>query len=93
MISYFLIDHTKYRSRTDISALILLAASESITRTRAMYDSYLSYEQLADYLTILTENRFLEYERRSQTYKTTEKGLRFLRAYNNPEENMVLKAP
>jgi len=55
-----------------------------------MYDSYLSYEQLRNYLTILAENRFLEYERRSQTYKTTEKGLRFLRAYNNPETSVVL---
>jgi predicted transcriptional regulator len=52
-----------------------------------MYDAFLSYELLRDYLTILTENRLLEYDSHSHTYKTTENGLKFLRAYNNPEEH------
>jgi predicted transcriptional regulator len=72
----------KYRSRTDIVATILEAANGGLTKTRIMYKAYLSYAQLKEYLSILVENGLLEYEDRDLKYKTTEKGLRFMRTYN-----------
>jgi predicted transcriptional regulator len=82
----------KKRSRTDIAAQILMAASESVTRTAAMYSAVVDYAQLKHYLMILIENGLLEYDRSSQTYKTTKKGLMFIRMYSKPAENW-LKIP
>jgi predicted transcriptional regulator len=72
----------KYRSRTDIVSQILEAAHGGATKTKIMYKAYLSYAQLKEYLSVLVENNLLEFEKGTQTYKTTSKGLRFLRTYS-----------
>ncbi|HEX7033392.1 MAG TPA: winged helix-turn-helix domain-containing protein [Nitrososphaera sp.] len=72
----------KYRSRTDIVATILEAARGGATKTRIMYSAYLSYAQLKEYLSILLENGLLDYEEGELKYKTTQKGLRFMKIYN-----------
>ncbi|HKQ21331.1 MAG: winged helix-turn-helix domain-containing protein [Thermoproteota archaeon] len=72
----------KYRSRTEIVAMILEAANGSATKTRIMYKAFLSYAQLREYLSVLIENNLLEYLEGSQNYKTTEKGLNFLKMHN-----------
>jgi predicted transcriptional regulator len=72
----------KYRSRTDITAQILEAANGGVTKTKIMYKAFLSYAQLKEYLTVLIENGLLEYIEGEQIYKTTEKGTRFLKIYN-----------
>ncbi len=73
----------KYRSRTDITAQILEITNGGATRTKIMYGAYLSYAQMKEYLARLIENDLIEYERKTQRYKTTEKGLRFLRLYQS----------
>lgn len=72
----------KYRSRTDITAQILEAANGGVTKTKIMYKAFLSYAQLKEYLAVLIENGLLEYIEGEQIYKTTEKGNRFLKIYN-----------
>jgi len=72
----------KYRSRTEIVAMILEAANGGATKTRIMYKAFLSYAQLREYLSVLIENNLLEYLEGLQTYKTTEKGLNFLKMHN-----------
>jgi predicted transcriptional regulator len=72
----------KYRSRTEIVAMILEAGNGGATKTRIMYKAFLSYAQLKEYLSVLIENNLLEYLEGSQTYKTTEKGLNFLKMHN-----------
>ena len=72
----------KYRSRTEIVAMILEAANGGATKTRIMYKAFLSYAQLREYLSVLIENNLLEYLEGSPTYKTTEKGLNFLKMHN-----------
>jgi predicted transcriptional regulator len=47
-----------------------------------MYAAFLSYAQLKEYLSVLIENNLLEYSNGTQTFKTTEKGLFFLKMYN-----------
>jgi predicted transcriptional regulator len=42
--------------------------------------------QLREYLSVLIENNLLEYLEGSQTYKTTEKGLNFLKMHNEIDE-------
>ncbi len=72
----------KYRSRTDITAQVLEAANGGITKTKIMYKAFLSYAQLKEYLSVLIENGLLEYIEGEQIYKTTDKGNRFLKIYN-----------
>ena len=72
----------KYRSRTDIVSQILEAANGGTTKTKIMYKAYLSYAQLKEYLSVLVENGLLEFEKGSQSYKTTSKGLLFLKTYS-----------
>jgi predicted transcriptional regulator len=78
----------KYRSRTDIVALILEAANGGVTKTRIMYKAFLSYAQLKEYLTVLLEKDVLEYEDETQLFRTTEKGLQLLQMYNQFDEMM-----
>jgi predicted transcriptional regulator len=73
----------KYRSRTDIVSQILDAANGGSTKTKIMYRAYLSYAQLKEYLSILIENGLLEYEDGQHKYKTTEKGIKFMRVYQH----------
>jgi len=69
----------QYRSRTEITGTILEAANGGTTKTKIMYRAFLSYEQLREYISVLVENGLLEYLEESQTFKTTEKGLRYLK--------------
>ena len=47
-----------------------------------MYFAFLSYDQLNEYLSILIENNLIEYLDGTHTFKTTEKGLNYLKMYN-----------
>ena len=51
-----------------------------------MYSAYLSYNQVKEYLMLLTENNLLSYDAYNQTYRITEKGLRFLDICNQMDD-------
>ncbi len=73
----------KYRDRIDIISQILkIANGGGITRTKIMYRGLLSYAQIKEYLMLLTEKELLRYDKETQTFRTTEKGLRFLDIYD-----------
>ena len=55
---------------------------EKQPRQKIMYKAYLSYHQLKEYLSVLIENNLLEYIEGTQTYRTTEKGLNYLKMNN-----------
>ena len=82
-IIYCLCTNVKYRSRTEIVSNILDAANGGgTTKTKLMYKAYISYNQLKEYLSLLIENNLLEYRDGTKTFKTTEKGLHFLKMHN-----------
>jgi predicted transcriptional regulator len=72
----------KYRTSTEIVAMMLDAANGGTTKTKIMYKAYLSYNQLKEYLSVLIENNLIEYIDRTQTFKTTDKGLSFLKMHD-----------
>ena len=74
------------RSRTEIVCNILDAANGGATKTKIMYKAFLSYAQLKEYLSVLIENNLLEYLDGIHKFKTTEKGLNFLKMHNAIEE-------
>ena len=66
--------------------MILEAANGGASKTKIMYRAFLSYAQLREYLSVLIENGLLEYMEGTQTYKTTAKGLNFLKMHNDIAE-------
>ena len=67
------------RSRTEIVSNILDAANGGATKTKIMYFAFLSYNLLNEYLSILIEDNLIKYNEGTQTYKTTEKELNYLK--------------
>jgi predicted transcriptional regulator len=80
----------KYRSRTDIIAMILQAATGGATKTRIMYGAYLSYAQVKEYLSFLVERDLIRYEEGSQLYKLSERGMKLLQAYEGISDMISL---
>jgi predicted transcriptional regulator len=82
----------KYRSRTEIVAMILDAANGGATKTKIMYNAFLSYNQLKEYLSVLIENNLIEYRSGTREFKTTENGLKFLKMHNEIGELLHITA-
>jgi predicted transcriptional regulator len=73
----------RYRSRTEIISQILETANGGgATKSKILYKVFLSHGQLKEYLVVLTESDLLRYEGDTHTFKTTEKGLSFIKACN-----------
>ncbi len=81
----------KYRSRVDIIATLLQAASPGATKTRLMYSAYLSYSQTKEYLDFLMTKGLLTPEDGTRLYRRTDNGLRFLEAYQQLSSLIVLQ--
>ena len=75
-----------YQSRIEIVAMILETANGGATKTKIMYNAYLSYNQVKEYISILIENNLLEYLEGARTFRTTEKGLNFLKMHREMAE-------
>jgi predicted transcriptional regulator len=71
----------KYRSRNEIVSMILDSVSSGATKTRIMYQAYLSYTQLKEYLSYLEEGEIIKYEEGIQLYRITEKGRKLMHLY------------
>ena len=69
----------KYRNRCEIISNILESAKTGITKTKIMYNAFLSYAQMINYLKYLQEHALLIFEEKTQLYRTTKKGLGFLK--------------
>jgi predicted transcriptional regulator len=73
----------RYRNRIDIIAQLLDAASSPTTKTKMMYKALLSYEQLKEYLVMLSENDLIAYNKTSGRFSTTNKGYEFIKRYED----------
>ena len=65
--------------------MILNSANGGATKTKIMYNAFLSYNQLKEYSTMLIENEFIEYFG-NKIFRTTEKGLNLLKIHNEMAE-------
>ena len=81
----------KYRDKNEIIAQILESANGNRIRlTKIMYDVYLSHAMTRDYLVLLIKKGLIEYLDGERTFKTTEKGMNFLRINNSLQELRLL---
>jgi predicted transcriptional regulator len=77
----------KYRDRSEIIAQILESANGNRIRlTKIMYDVYLSHAMTREYLVLLIKRGLIEYLDGERTFKTTDKGMNFLRIHNRVQE-------
>jgi predicted transcriptional regulator len=86
-------ENKEYRGSIDIIADILRICKKGSRKTRTMYLANLSWTQLEKYLKLLINKKLLEYDSIEKKYRTTNKGLEFLRAYFDAkeEEKVYLK--
>ena len=81
----------KYRTKIEIMAQILQTANgHSTHKTRLMFSVYLSYEQLKEYLSTLVQSGLIERIENTHKYKTTEKGLKFLKLLEYMEGELMV---
>jgi predicted transcriptional regulator len=81
----------KYISRTEITCNILNAANGGANKTKIMYNAFLSHGILKEYISFLIEKNLLEYIEGSRIFKTTEKGLNYLKIHNEIDELLKIK--
>ncbi len=74
----------KYRTRMEIVAKILETAKEGTSKTKIMYNAYLSYAQLKDYLAYLEEKQLIVCDdSKIRRYRLTPKGFQILSVFSN----------
>ena len=82
--------------RLNIIRLILEAANEAVdddhnkkmtTTTKIMYTALFNHPQLKGYWKLLTQNGMLSYDFDTETWKTTEKGQKLLKAYSEMDDD------
>ena len=77
----------KYRDSNEIAAQILqIANGKRVRLSKIMYDGYLSHTATKEYLGLLIEKGLIEYLDGERTFKTTDKGMNFLRIINRVQE-------
>jgi len=81
-------DSRNRRSSYSIIADVLEVAKKGALKTQIMYRTNLSFSQLNKYLSLLLDRNLLEAAETSEktTYKTTDKGLLYLRRYRRIRE-------
>jgi len=81
----------RYRDRNEIIAQILESANGNRIRlTKIMYDVYLSHGLTKEYVRLLIEIGLMEYLDGERTFKTTDKGMDFLRIHNKVQGLVLL---
>ena len=81
----------KYRNKVEIIAQILKAVNVNggTTKAKIMYGAFLTYDQLMNYLKLLIESDLLR-PNASNTFTITEKGIDFLKAYDELDKEHIL---
>ena len=70
------------RSDVEISADILKVARNDVKKSHLVYRTNLNFKLVDKYLEILNRNELIEGPSNKKTFKTTEKGLQYLKHYD-----------
>jgi predicted transcriptional regulator len=81
----------RYAGRTWIMSQILEATDEQegIGKTQLIYNAFLSHDPLEEYVKLLAESGLLCYDSITGTFKSTERGLKFLNIYTEMDQLMI----
>ena len=78
----------RHRSKIEIIRDILqsIMNDSSLSSSKLMYKSFLTYKQMKEYLPFLLQNQLIKYGDKDRTFTITNKGLHFLEMYNTLPE-------
>lgn len=76
----------KYRSRSEIMAMILDVVSSGATKSKILYRAYISYGQMKEYVSLMEGSGLITYEEGAQIYRITEKGLKLKQLFEDVSE-------
>jgi predicted transcriptional regulator len=79
-------ERMKHRSRTEIIDSMLRSIRAGTKKTHIMYEAYISFAQLKEYLRVLEERELISFEEDSGLYRITNRGLRYMNAYDEISE-------
>ena len=81
------------RNKIEIIAVILKAASSNggALKARIMYEGFLSWAQLKEYLALVVKNGLIKYQERDRTFIITEKGTHFLNIHNELNKLITIR--
>jgi UDP-N-acetyl-D-mannosaminuronic acid dehydrogenase len=68
------------RTADETISSILHAAIGGVTKTTIMYKSFITYDQLNEYLSLLLEKGLIAYQEGEKLYRTTDNGINFVQA-------------
>lgn len=60
-------------------------------KARIMYEGYLSWAQLKEYLALVVKNGLIKYQERDRTFIITEKGTHFLNIHNELNKLITIR--
>jgi predicted transcriptional regulator len=78
----------KNRGTMEIVAFMLESAVRECKKTHIMYRSNLSYTLLKKYLNMVLSNGLMIYDPVTETYRTSQKGITYLREYAEIKRSM-----
>ncbi|MGH9917790.1 MAG: winged helix-turn-helix domain-containing protein [Nitrososphaerales archaeon] len=81
----------KYRSRFEIVGVMLQAAVRGATKTRLMYEAFLSHSQAQEYISFLLGKKLISLAEDNKHYRPTEKGMRFLVMYAEMKDAVAVE--
>ncbi len=83
----------KYRSKPDIISSILKSTQcyTGATISQIQYETYVSYKQLKDYLTLLIQNKLIEFVREEKMFRITEGGINALNIFDEMDKLLPLQ--
>jgi predicted transcriptional regulator len=80
-----------HRSQLTIASNVLrVAQSGNATKTKLMYDTFLPFHQIDEYLAFLQKNALIVKSEMDNTYALTEKGVRFLQLLEVADKSIPL---
>ena len=88
----------KHRSSIEIIDSMLRSMRSGAAKTHVMYSAHMSFAQLKEYLKVLEEKELVRYDESSRLYRISERGLRFMKSYDEirelisvPSEQLLLE--
>jgi predicted transcriptional regulator len=83
--------HLKYRSRFEIVGMMLQASVRGATKTRLMYEAFLSHSQAEEYISFLLGKKLITLTADNKHYLPTEKGMRFLAMFAQMKDAVAVE--
>jgi predicted transcriptional regulator len=79
------------RQKYEMVRDILTSANGGATISQIMFKAYISHSQARQYLSMLVESGYVEFDAIDRNYRTTAQGLEYLAAIQNLSDTLQIK--